>query len=186
MTDHYDALETRDPGRARSATCSARLPAADRRRRMARAGLGAASAGVDAGARSTSRAALAQLPVMRKSDLPALQKAERRPSAASSPIAAPGFGPRCSRRPGPIFEPEGTARDYWRTARALFAAGFRAGDIVHNCFSYHLTPGGFIMESGAHALGCTVIPGGHRQDRAAGRGASPICSRSAMSARRTS
>ena len=62
--------------------------------------------------------------------------------------------------PGPIFEPEGKGKDFWGAARALFAAGFRAGDVVHNCFSYHLTPGGFIMESGAHALGCAVIPGG--------------------------
>jgi phenylacetate-CoA ligase len=62
--------------------------------------------------------------------------------------------------PGPIFEPEGSAADWWGCARALYAAGFRAGDIVHNSFAYHLTPGGFILESGAHALGCAVIPGG--------------------------
>jgi phenylacetate-CoA ligase len=62
--------------------------------------------------------------------------------------------------PGPIFEPEGSAKDFWGTARALFAAGLRPGDIVHNAFAYHLTPGGFIMESGAHALGCAVIPAG--------------------------
>ena len=62
--------------------------------------------------------------------------------------------------PGPIFEPQGLGKDFWGAARALFAAGFRSGDIVHNSFSYHLTPGGFIMESGAHALGCAVIPGG--------------------------
>ena len=62
--------------------------------------------------------------------------------------------------PGPVFEPEGEARDWYGTARALFAAGFRAGDIVHNSFAYHLTPGGFILESGCQALGCAVIPGG--------------------------
>jgi phenylacetate-CoA ligase len=62
--------------------------------------------------------------------------------------------------PGPIYEPDGTARDYWRAARAMFAAGFRAGDLVHNSFSYHMTPGAFIMESGAHAVGCTVFPAG--------------------------
>ena len=62
--------------------------------------------------------------------------------------------------PGPIFEPEGVGTDWWGAARALFAAGFRKGDIVHNSFAYHLTPGGFILESGAHALGCAVIPGG--------------------------
>ena len=62
--------------------------------------------------------------------------------------------------PGPIFEPEGFGADWWRTARALFAAGFRKGDIVHNSFAYHLTPGGWILEAGAHALGCAVIPAG--------------------------
>ena len=62
--------------------------------------------------------------------------------------------------PGPIFEPEGHGDDFGGAARALFAAGFRAGDIVHNSFSYHLTPGAFILEAGAHALGCAVIPGG--------------------------
>jgi len=62
--------------------------------------------------------------------------------------------------PGPIYEPQGGGADFWGAARALFAAGFRAGDIVHNSFSYHLTPGGFMMESGAHALGCAVVPAG--------------------------
>jgi phenylacetate-CoA ligase len=62
--------------------------------------------------------------------------------------------------PGTIYEPEGEAADYWRAARALFAAGFRAGDLVHNSFSYHLTPAGSMMESGAHAIGCTVFPAG--------------------------
>ncbi len=62
--------------------------------------------------------------------------------------------------PGPIFEPEGHGKDWWNSARALFAAGFRPGEVVHNSFAYHLTPGGFILEAGAHALGCTVIPGG--------------------------
>ena len=62
--------------------------------------------------------------------------------------------------PGPIFEPEGDGTDWYGAARALFAAGFRPGDIVHNSFAYHLTPGGFILESGAQALGCAVIPGG--------------------------
>ena len=65
--------------------------------------------------------------------------------------------------PGTIYEPEGAAPDYWRTARALYAAGFRAGELVHNCFSYHMTPAGSIMESGAHALGCTVFAGGTGQ-----------------------
>jgi phenylacetate-CoA ligase len=67
---------------------------------------------------------------------------------------------RVYQSPGPIYEPEGAGPDYWRMARAMFAAGFRAGDLVHNSFSYHLTPGAWIMESGAHALGCTTFPGG--------------------------
>ena len=67
---------------------------------------------------------------------------------------------RVFQSPGPIYEPEGRRADYWRMARAIFAAGFRAGDLVHNSFSYHLTPAGSMMESGAHALGCTVFPGG--------------------------
>ena len=65
--------------------------------------------------------------------------------------------------PGPIYEPEGRAPDWWRLARALFAAGFRRGDLVHNCFSYHFTPAGSMLETGAHALGCTVFPGGTGQ-----------------------
>ena len=71
--------------------------------------------------------------------------------------------PRLYASPGPIYEPEGTGRDYWRAARAMFAAGFRAGDLAHNAFSYHMTPGAFIMESGAHAVGCTVFPAGTGQ-----------------------
>jgi phenylacetate-CoA ligase len=75
-------------------------------------------------------------------------------------------GPAMSRvfaSPGPIYEPEGAGRDYWRAGRALFAAGFRAGELVHNSFSYHMTPGAFILESGAHAVGCTVFPAGTGQ-----------------------
>lgn len=71
--------------------------------------------------------------------------------------------PRIYASPGPIYEPTGTARDYWRTARAMVAAGFRAGDLVHNAFSYHMTPGAFMMEAGAQAVGCTVFPAGTGQ-----------------------
>jgi phenylacetate-CoA ligase len=105
----------------------------------------------------TSRAALATMPITRKSELHTLQR------------AAPPFGGLIAGRqpptkifvsPGPIYDPEGSNEDYWRTARALFAAGFRAGDLVQNCFSYHLTPAGSMIEGGLIALGCTVIPGG--------------------------
>ena len=71
--------------------------------------------------------------------------------------------PRLFASPGPIYEPEGAARDYWRMGRALFAAGFRSGDLVHNAFSYHMTPAGAMMESGALAVGCTVFPAGTGQ-----------------------
>jgi len=114
-------------------------------------------AGVDAKA-VTSRAALARLPVLRKTDIAALQK--ETPPFGGLNVTPPGRTRRLLMSPGPIFEPEGNADDWWGAARALFAAGFRAGDVVHNSFAYHLTPGGFILESGAHALGCAVIPGG--------------------------
>jgi phenylacetate-CoA ligase len=114
-------------------------------------------AGVDAKA-VTSRAALAKLPVLRKSDLLSLQK--QSPPFGGFAVTPPGKVKRLLMSPGPLFEPQGHDDDYWGAARALFAAGFRAGDIVHNCFAYHLTPGGFMLESGALALGCAVIPGG--------------------------
>src|ERR1051325_2193135 len=101
-----------------------------------------------------SRGALAKLPVLRKSDIAALQK-EFPPFGGLNVAPAAGVK-RLLMSPGPIFEPEGDGKDWWGAARALFAAGFRGGDIVHNSFSYHLTPGGFIMDSGAHALGCAV------------------------------
>jgi phenylacetate-CoA ligase len=160
----YDALESRDPA-AREAALMAALPA-QVRAAQGTAALGEILAGVDAAA-ITSRTALARLPVTRKSQLLERQRA----SIASDPFG--GFSAlgwralpraraaqRVYQSPGPIYEPEGAARDYWRLARAMHAAGLRAGDLVHNCFSYHLTPGGLMMESGAHALGCTVFPGG--------------------------
>jgi len=119
--------------------------------------------GVDAQA-VTSRAALARLPVTRKHELLERQKASR----AAGGDAFGGFSAlvrgrgmsRIFASPGPIYEPEGASADYWRAGRALFAAGFRAGDLVHNSFSYHMTPGAFILESGALAVGCTVFPAG--------------------------
>ena len=114
-----------------------------------------------------SRTALAQLPVTRKHELLDRQKAQRGadPFGGFSAVGWHALGAtRPARRvfqsPGPIYEPEGHAADYWRFGRALFAAGFRAGDLVHNSFSYHLTPAGSMLETGAHAIGCTVFPGG--------------------------
>jgi phenylacetate-CoA ligase len=155
MGDQYDALEVREPD-AREREQFARLPA-----RIARAltapGWARHLAGVDAGD-ITNRAALACLPLLRKSDLVGLQKAA--PPFGGFDIAAPGRPQRLMMSPGPIFEPEGEGHDIYGTARALFAAGFRGGDIVHNAFSYHLTPGAFIFESGLAALDCSVIPAG--------------------------
>ncbi|MCK1483017.1 MULTISPECIES: AMP-binding protein [unclassified Bradyrhizobium] len=155
MTAHYDALETREQA-AREADLFSRLPGVLRSAMTAPAYADRLK-GVDPAA-VTSRAALAGLPVLRKSELPALHK-------ASTPFggfvaAAPGSFARLFTSPGPIFEPEGRQADPWRGARALFAAGFRPDDIVLNTFSYHLTPGGFIFDASARALGCAVIPAG--------------------------
>ena len=168
MPEYFDTLETRDPEQRERAQFAA-LP-----RQVAHAKSGARAfakilAGVDAAA-VTSRAALAQLPVTRKSELLEVQKGDR-PfggfAATGLAVAGQGGGGSNMRRvfasPGPIYEPEGAGPDYWRLARALFAAGFRAGDLIHNCFSYHFTPAGSMLETGAHALGCTVFPGGTGQ-----------------------
>src|SRR5947207_982675 len=153
--EHYDSLELRDPD-ARGRDFFSQLP--DFLALAMRApGWATQLAGIDPDA-VTSRAALAQLPLLRKSELVARQK--EAPPFGGLNITAPGRLRRLLLSPGPIFEPEGMGKDFWAAARALFAAGFRSGDIVHNSFSYHLTPGGFIMESGAHALGCAVIPAG--------------------------
>ncbi len=106
----------------------------------------------------TSRPSLAQLPVLRKSALKQMQT-QNPPLAGFSIGGNKNFG-RVFMSPGPIFEPMGPGDDPWRGARALFAAGFRKGDLLHNTFSYHLTPGGFILDYGARAMGCAVIPAG--------------------------
>lgn len=160
MTDFFDALETRDPAQRESQLMAA-LPAQVAHARQSTAAFAELLKDVDPSA-VTSRAALAKLPVIRKHELLQRQQAMR----ASDPFG--GFstlvrGPQMRRMyasPGPIYEPEGMSADYWRCARGLFAAGFRAGHLVHNAFSYHMTPGAFIMESGAFAIGCTVFPGG--------------------------
>jgi phenylacetate-CoA ligase len=155
MTDHYDALETRAPAE-REAGLFARLPDI-LRKAMAAPAYAAHLKDIDPAA-ITSRAALARLPILRKSDLPALHKAAP-PFGGFVTGPAGSFG-RLFTSPGPIFEPEATHADPWRGARALFAAGFRPGDVVLNTFSYHLTPGGFIFDASARALGCAVIPAG--------------------------
>ncbi len=168
MTETYDTLETREP-QAREAALMAALPAQVRAAQHTPA-FAALLAGVDPeGVRS--RVALAGLPVTRKSELLERQKASRASADAWDPfggfsaigwhgLRGLGGARRVFQSPGPIYEPEGTAPDYWRLARAMFAAGFRRGDLIHNSFSYHLTPAGSMMETGAHALGSTVFPGG--------------------------
>jgi phenylacetate-CoA ligase len=162
----FDALETRDPAEREAAQMRA-LPA-QVRAAQALPAFAAALADVQPAA-ITSRAALARLPVTRKHELLERQQASR--AAGGDPfggfaaigwrrLAAARSARRVYQSPGPIYEPEAGGTDPWRCARAMFAAGVRAGDLVHISFSYHLTPGAWIMESGAQALGCTVFPGG--------------------------
>lgn len=162
MSQHFDALETRAP-EVREAALMAALPAQVGHAKAQAPALAELLKDVDA-VTVNSRAALAQLPVVRKYELLERQKAAR---AAGGNVfggfSALGFGPAMPRvfaSPGTIYEPEGSRADYWRMARTLFAAGFRPGELIHNCFSYHFTPAGSMMETGAHALGCTVFPGG--------------------------
>ncbi len=189
MTDFYDALEARDPAQ-REAALMAALPGHVAQAQSATSAFAELLAGVDA-TRITDRAALARLPVLRKTELFERQKSlreqalaarqqvqARRDGVASDTAAAVndpfgGFSAigwrgmvkgqgarRVFQSPGPIYEPEGAAADYWRMGRAIYAAGFRAGDLAHCSFSYHLTPAGAMMEGGAHAVGCTTFAGG--------------------------
>ena len=165
MSSFFDALEQRKP-EVREAALLRALPgqiAHAQSRAPAFAGI---LAGVDAPA-ITTRAALAKLPVIRKHELLELQKKHRSEGGSVfGGFSAIGFGkamPRVFASPGTIYEPEGAGRDYWRMARAIFAAGFRPGELIHNSFSYHFVPAGSMMETGAHALGCTVFPGGTGQ-----------------------
>lgn len=153
---YFDDLETRDPG-AREADLMKQLPdqlaaAKDTAPYFAELFAGVETADV------TSREALATLPVTRKSDLIERQ-AEDPPLGGLGGVALGDFA-YLFQSPGPIYEPGGDAPDFWRFARAFWAGGFRLGDIVHNTFSYHLTPAGKMMESAARAIGCPVFPGG--------------------------
>ena len=170
MSAFFDTLETRDPA-LREAALMAALPAQVAAARQVPALAGKLS-DVDA-QHVNSRAALARLPVTRKHELLERQQAGRGAGVAEwdpfGGFSAIGWRAIASARrgaqrvyqsPGPIYEPEGRASDYWRTARALYSAGFRAGDLVHVSFSFHLTPGAWMMDCGAQAIGCTVFPGG--------------------------
>jgi phenylacetate-CoA ligase len=154
--EFFDRLETRSP-KVREAALFAALPAHLAHAKRRAKGWGRILRDVDA-RKITSRSALAKLPVTRKSDLAALQKAE-------PPLGGLNATPveklaKLFSSPGPVYEPEGRGRDWWRTARGLFAGGFRPGDRLANTFAYHFTPAGSMLESGALALGCTVVPTG--------------------------
>jgi len=156
VTEHYDRLETRSP-EERETQLMAALPAQVAHAQQRAAGFARILAGVEARA-VTTREELAKLPVTRKSDLGELQK-------AMPPLGGLNATPveklaKIFVSPGPVYDPEGQASDWWRTARGLFSVGFRAGDRVANTFAYHFTPAGSMLETGALAIGCTVVPTG--------------------------
>ena len=155
MTEFYDDLETRDPAQ-READLMAALP---RQIALAKATDGYTTLLRDVDPQTiNSRETLAALPVTRKSELIELQ-ASKPPFGGLNATPA-GKLARLFLSPGPIAEPEGQQADFWRMGRALYAAGFRAGDIIQNCFSYHMTPAGFLFDGAARAVGCAVIPAG--------------------------
>jgi phenylacetate-CoA ligase len=162
---HFDVLECRTPSE-REAALLAELPRQIAHAKKSSVAFTHLLSGVDASS-VTTRAALAKLPVIRKSELQERQQAAREAGGdvfgGFSTLRQGSAMPRVFASPGPIYEPEGTSKDYWRMARAIFAAGFRPGELIHNCFSYHFVPAGSKMETGAHALGCTVFPGGTGQ-----------------------
>ena len=162
LTTYYDARETRKPA-DREAGLMAALPRIVHHAKTKSPGYGRILADIDPQVIST-RAALATLPVTRKSDLIDAQ-AKDAPLAGLNATPVPALA-RMFQSPGPIYDPQGKGDDWWRMGRAFFAAGFRPGDIVHNCLSYHLTPGGFIFDSGARACGCVVVPAGVGQSEA--------------------
>jgi phenylacetate-CoA ligase len=156
MTMFYDALEQRDPGERETQlllALSQQIANAKQNSDYFARHL----ADVDPQS-ITTREALAELPVTRKSDLNQLQSAALPfGGMLTKPVADMA---RVFASPGPIFEPESHVPDYWRIARALFAAGVRRGELVHNTFSYHFSPAGSMLETAAHALGCPVFPAG--------------------------
>ena len=171
MSSAYDALETRSPA-DREAALMAALPGQVAHAQRASLAFADLLRDVDPAA-VVDRAALAKLPVTRKHELQERQQAARQRTEGAvaagdvfggfSAIAYGAAMARVFASPGPIYEPEGKASDYWRMARAMYAAGFRPGELIHNSFSYHFVPAGSMMETGAHAMGCTVFPGGTGQ-----------------------
>ena len=155
----FDSLEARRPAEREAALLTA-LPKQLAHAKQNAPGWARILKGVDS-ASVMSRAALAKLPVTRKSDLAELQKAT--PPLGGLNATPVGKLAKLYVSPGPVYDPEGQGRDWWRTARSLYAAGFRPGDLVLNGFSYHFTPAASMVEHGALAVGCTVVPGGTGQ-----------------------
>ena len=168
MSEFFDARETRDPAQ-REQDLLTRLPAVFTQAAAQAPAIARQLDQIDPRTLNT-RAALATVPVIRKTQLLELQQEARKHVSSSDLViervfggfSSIGWGPalRVFASPGPIYEPESARPDYWRFGRALYAAGFRAGDLAHNCFSYHFTPAGAMMETAAHAVGCSVFPGG--------------------------
>ncbi|UHL62900.1 AMP-binding protein [Paralcaligenes sp. KSB-10] len=169
MMTYFEERESA-PAAQREQLLLERLPAALKRARVYAPAIAEQLQGIDPNAIGR-RADLEQIPVIRKSELLQAQLDMRQGRTGGQldevgrifgGFSSIGWGDalRVFASPGPIYEPEGTRPDYWRFARALYAAGFRSRQLVHNCFSYHFTPAGSMMETAAHALGCTVFPGG--------------------------
>jgi phenylacetate-CoA ligase len=154
--EHFDELETREP-EAREGALMAALPAHIAHAKAHAPGFARLLKDIEPN-EIKSRKSLARLPVTRKSDLSALQS-EMPPLGGLNATPVGKLG-KLFVSPGPIYDPEGRDANWWRTARGLFAGGFRAGELIVNTFAYHFTPAGSMLESGALALGCTVIPAG--------------------------
>jgi phenylacetate-CoA ligase len=156
MSDFFDSLETRPPEQ-REAELFTLLAAQIAHAQQEAPAIAELLAGVDA-ATIHRRSALEALPLLRKSEL--IERQQQQPVFGGLTSIAPPVLNQIFASPGPIYEPGARRPDFWRFARALYAAGFRQGEIVHNCFSYHFTPAGIMFEAGAHALGCAVVPAG--------------------------
>jgi phenylacetate-CoA ligase len=158
--EYFDELETRDPDLREQAQFDALIEQLGNAKTNA-PGFAEILKGIEP-ADINDRAALAKLPIVRKSELIERQKKlfEGHDPFGGLTAVKTGRLARIFASPGPIYDPEAMRPDYWRLARALFAAGFRRGDIIHNSFAYHLTPAGSMLESGCHALGCAVVPAG--------------------------
>ncbi len=156
MTEHYDSLETRDPQERQQALIQAVSAQVGHAKNKAPA-YKTQLADFDP-VEINDIAVIAKLPITRKSEL-IEQQQKNHPFGGYAAIAAPELA-HVFASPGPIYEPGSNRHDYWRFARTLYAAGFRSGDLIQNCFSYHFTPAGSMVDSGARALGCSVIPAG--------------------------